>query len=618
MNKKSKLRYITGIDGLRTFAVLGVIGYHLLPETFKGGYLGVTLFFVISGFLMTNILYNNTIQTNRINLKRFYWHRIRRLLPPLIVMLLFCGAVFVWLPGNLLNNFRGITLSSILNYNNWWQLAHGASYFDKFTQESPFTNLWSLSVEGQFYIIWPIVLGFMFYFVAKKNLWKWISLGAVISAVLMALLYDPNNLNRVYYGTDTRLFSLLIGCVLGIVINLYPHKVNRFTKGAKGIQLGIVTLIITGGSFFLLSDQSAFIYRGGMFLFSILCGFLLLAVIKSGTFNRLLTNPLFHYIGTRSYEIYLWQFPVMIAYETIVKPTGTHRYLHIVIELLIILVLSEIAYQCVRHFTKACQKWSANHYKIKINWHSRKLAITSIVALIFFSSFTYGFASAPAGQPKSAEKLQADLAQKEKELKKQQQEQASKKTKSSAEKKKDEAEIKKAGQTKDTNLTQTQINEAQNLHITAVGDSVLLDAAPSIMKLAPNSDIDAVVGRQFNECLALLQQKAAAGTLAPNVVIALGTNGEIDKKDLQSAIDICKGHQIFLVNTLVPKYWQDSVNKQLDEAASKNKNVHLVNWHQIGAEHPEWFGDDGVHMGPLGSQVYANYLIKQILTVDDK
>lgn len=614
--KDSKLRYITGIDGLRTFAVLGVIGYHLLPDTFKGGYLGVPLFFVISGFLMTNILYNNTVETNRINLKRFYWHRIRRLVPPLVVMLVACGAVFVWLPGNLLNNFRGITFSSIFNYNNWWQLAHGASYFDKFTQESPFTNLWSLSVEGQFYILWPLILGFMFYFVAKKNLCKWISLGAILSAIEMAILYNPDNLNRVYYGTDTRLFSLLLGCLLALLINLYPQKAARYSKGARGTQIGLVTLIITGGCFFLLSDKTAFIYRGGMFLFSILCTFLLFAVIQSGTFNRLLTNPVFHYIGTRSYEIYLWQFPVMIAYEAIVKPTGSHRYMHMFIELAIILVLSEIAYQLVRHFTKACKKWAANGYKIRLNFHSRKLAIGAVLFIAFFSSFTYGFASAPVGQPKSAEKLKTQLESKEKELKKQQQE--AKKPKTKEQKSKDEKAIKQAGQNTDASLTQKQIDAAQKLHITAVGDSVLLDAAPSIMKLAPNSDIDAVVGRQLKESIPLLQQKAANGTLAPNVVIALGTNGEFDDSDLKQLLDICKGKQVFLVNTLVPKYWQDKVNEKLEKAAKDHKNVHLVNWHQIAVKHPEWFGEDGVHMGPRGSQIYANYLIKQILAVDDK
>lgn len=613
--QKSKLRYITGIDGLRTFAVLGVIGYHLLPNIFKGGYLGVPLFFVISGFLMTNILYHDATTTNRIRLKRFYWHRIRRLVPPLAVMLVICGAVLVWFPGQLLNNFRGITLSSLLNYNNWWQLAHGASYFDKFTQESPFTNLWSLSVEGQFYLLWPLVLGFMFYFVSKKNLWKWISLGAIASAVEMAILYQPNNLNRVYYGTDTRLFSLLIGCLLAIVINLYPKMVQRYTKKAKGVAIGITALVITFGCFFVMSDKMSSIYRGGMFLFSIVCAFLLLAVIQSPIFNRLMTNPIFHYIGTRSYEIYLWQFPVMIAFESVVKPTGSHQYINMLIELAIILLLSEISYQLVRHGMKAIRQWKDNHYKIKLNIHKRGTIASLILLLLVSSSFIYGFTSAPVGQPKAAEDLKAQLAKKEKELKKQQKE--AKKPKSKEQKQKDDQEIKKAGQSDDkAALTKTQIQEAQNLKITAVGDSVLLDAAPSIMKLAPNSDIDAVVGRQLKESLPILQQKVANGTLAPNVVIALGTNGEFDQSDLDQLIKTCGKRQIFLVNTLVPRYWQDKVNQMLEKTAKKHKNVHLVDWNSIAKNNPEWFGEDGVHMGPLGSQIYANYLIKSILKVD--
>lgn len=619
MNKnKGKLRYITGIDGLRTFAVLGVIGYHLLPNVFKGGYLGVPLFFVISGFLMTNILYHDAVATNHIQLKRFYWHRIRRLVPPLAVMLFLCGAILVWFPNQLLNNFRGITFSSLLNYNNWWQLAHGASYFDKFTQESPFTNLWSLSVEGQFYIFWPLILGFMFYFVAKKNLWKWISLGALASAIEMAILYQPNNLNRVYYGTDTRLFSLLLGCLLAIIINLYPEKVQQVMKKAKGVAIGSLSLILTIGCFFVVSDKMSGVYRGGMFLFSVICAFLLLSVIQSPFFNRLLTNPVFHYIGTRSYEIYLWQYPVMIAYESVVKPTGAHPYLHMVIESAIIMLLSEFSYQLVRHGMKAARRWKENHYQIKLNVRKRSTAVGLVLLLIVGSSFIYGFASAPVGQPKAAEELKAQLAKKEKELKKQQQE--AKKPKSAEQQKKEDKEIQEAGQSdSQASLTQKQIQEAQKLKITAVGDSVLLDAAPSIMKLAPNSNIDAVVGRQLKDSLPIFQQKKNNGSLAPNVVIALGTNGEFDQSDLDQLIKTCgKGHQIFLVNTLVPKFWQDKVNQMLADAAKKYKNVHLVNWHSIAKDHPEWFGPDGVHMGPLGSQIYANYLIKSILKVDDK
>lgn len=603
---KNKLPYITGIDGLRTLAVMAVMGYHLLPTTFKGGYLGVSLFFVISGYLMTTILYRNKEQSGKINLKRFYIHRFRRLLPSLIILLVSCGAVFVWINKDLIHNFRGVTLSSLFFYNNWWQLSQGASYFDQFNQVAPFTNLWSLSVEGQFYIFWPIILGLLLYFVKKQNLWKYISVGALLSAIEMGLLYQPETINRIYYGTDTRLFALLLGASLGVLLPLNNSWTECLKEKKKSLLLGGITFLITLAFFLFASDQSPWIYRGGMFLFSILSTLLLALVIQSKIMNHLLTNPIFKYIGQRSYELYLWQFPIMIAYETIVKPTGSHRALDVTIELLIIFMCAELTYQLVHHFMSYVRNWLHNA-KPFINFSSKKTLSIIISLMIIFSSFSYSLVTASSGPIESAQKLKKTLTKKEKQLKKQQTQKVKPKTKQEIQK------LQQQSQQTPVALTEQEILAAQQLQFSAFGDSVLLDAAPDLMSLAPHAKIDAVVGRQFKDAPSLIQQSLNQGTLQPNVVLALGTNGRFEQDDLESLIKQCGDRHIFLVNTLVPKYWQDEVNSTLNKVAKKFNNVYLINWYQLAKLHPDWFGEDGVHMGNFGSQMYANLVIQQLL-----
>jgi len=260
-------QYVTGIDGVRALAVLGVIIYHLLPTTLPGGYLGVPLFLLISGYFVTLQLVRQMDQTGGIRLTQFYLKRLRRLYPVLIVMLAVTTAYITVFARDLLHNIKSTIITNLLWVYNWWEIGHGQSYFDRFNSESPFTHLWTLGVEAQFYFLWPLILFLLFLVLKKRTRIKWaVFILAVASAIEMAVLFDQNNLNRVYYGTDTRAFSLLLGAWLALCWPIDHLNAKLTTPAAKILDgVGIGALLITLLGFFTLPGQSSWTYRGACF-----------------------------------------------------------------------------------------------------------------------------------------------------------------------------------------------------------------------------------------------------------------------------------------------------------------------------------------------------------------
>ena len=250
MGKRLKhSRYITGFDGIRSLAVIGVILYHLLPTQMRGGYLGVPVFFVVSGYLITDLLLQEWKQTGRIEIKQFYYRRMKRLYPALVTMLVGASAYITLFQRNLLNNLRGNVISSLFYVNNWWQINHGMSYFDRFSGESPFTHIWSLAVETQNYIFWPIIFVLLMKLVKNKGkVFLGIVAAALVSAILMAVLYVPGqDPTRVYYGTDTRLFSILLGGALAFIwpsTRLKPQIPSQAKRILNGIGLGSLLFLV--------------------------------------------------------------------------------------------------------------------------------------------------------------------------------------------------------------------------------------------------------------------------------------------------------------------------------------------------------------------------------------
>jgi len=310
-------RYIPGLDGIRALAVLAVIAYHFNFSWARGGFLGVDIFFVLSGYLITSTMLPLKGNQLTVSLKKFWIGRFRRLLPAAYVMII---TSFVWamlFHKELLHTLRGDALSSIFYSSNWWFIFHKLSYFDSFGSPSPLKNLWSLAIEEQFYVIWPVLLMIGLYVVKKQSkLAKIVFFGAICSALLMAILYQPGaDPSRVYYGTDTRCFELLIGCWLALI---WPMKRLSSQKLSTSHMKKLNAISFISFTIFLVSimyvdEFQTFLYRGGMFLFCLNAAVLIACVCHPvSILGRILAWKPLCWIGSRSYGIYLWHYPVMV------------------------------------------------------------------------------------------------------------------------------------------------------------------------------------------------------------------------------------------------------------------------------------------------------------------
>lgn len=603
-------QYVTGIDGVRTLAVLGVIIYHLLPTTLPGGYLGVPLFLLISGYFVTLQLVRQMDQTGGIQLTKFYLKRLRRLYPVLIVMLTVTTAYITLFARDLLHNIKSTIATNLLWVYNWWEIGHGQSYFDRFNGESPFTHLWTLGVEAQFYFLWPLILFMLFLILRKRSKIKWtVFILAVASAVEMALLFDPQNINRVYYGTDTRAFSLLLGSWLALCWPIDHLNANLTAHAARILDgVGIGALLITLLGFFTLPGQSSWTYRGGMFFYSLIGMILIATVVHPGShMNRWLTNPFFTWIGQRSYGIYVYQLPVMVFYERVVE-IGRHPVINALVECLLILAISEFSYlsveQPLAHYQWRYLPASIRHWiDFKMHdWH-QWLKVGPVVIICFIALCGLMLPSKPA--KKSAVQTRIEKSRQA----------TAAKNKQIAKGKAAKVNVNSKSLQKKYGLTSNQLKAASELKVTAIGDSVMADASQDIQEIMPHAYVDAEVGRQGSATPAVIKDLKAKGQLQKNVILNLGTNGAMDSQTINDILTaIGKDHQVYWITPHVPtRDWEQTVCDQIKQAAKQNANVHVIDWNQAANGHAEWFAQDKVHMNKQGNAYFTRLIVKTIL-----
>ena len=603
-------QYVTGIDGVRTVAVLGVIICHLLPTTLPGGYLGVPLFLLISGYFVTLQLVRQMDQTGGIQLTKFYLKRLRRLYPVLIVMLTVTTAYITLFARDLLHNIKSTIATNLLWVYNWWEIGHGQSYFDRFNGESPFTHLWTLGVEAQFYFLWPLILFMLFLILRKRSKIKWtVFILAAASAVEMALLFDPQNINRVYYGTDTRAFSLLLGSWLALCWPIDRLNASLTTHAARILDgVGIGALLITLLGFFTLPGQSSWTYRGGMFFYSLIGMLLIATVVHPGShMNRWLTNPFFTWIGQRSYGIYVYQLPVMVFYERVVE-IGRHPVINALVECLLILAISELSYRLVEqplaHYQWRYLPASIRHWiDFKMHdWH-QWLKVGPVVIICFIALCGLMLPSKPA--KKSAVQTRIEKSRQA----------TAAKNKQIAKGKTAKVNVNSKSLQKKYGLTSNQLKAASELKVTAIGDSVMADASQDIQEIMPHAYVDAEVGRQGSATPAVIKDLKAKGQLQKNVILNLGTNGAMDSQTINDILTaIGKDHQVYWITPHVPtRDWEQTVCDQIKQAAKQNANVHVIDWNQAANVHAEWFAQDKVHMNEQGNAYFTRLIVKTIL-----
>ncbi|REK68257.1 MAG: acyltransferase [Brevibacillus sp.] len=343
-------RYMPGLDGLRAISVLAVIGYHLDWESMQGGLLGVEMFFVLSGYLITDQIILEYKTNNTVSIWNFWIRRIRRLLPAMICMLL---AVTSWLSMTDFSRLRALQgdfLSSLFYMNNWYLIFHDVSYFESFGPASPIGHLWSLSIEEQFYLVCPILFLIGIKLVPRRGkLMLLILLLASLSASAMALMYEPGtDPSRVYYGTDTRAFAILIGAALAIVwpswkLNDRISPTARTLLDVKGV-LGLIVLLVMINA---VNEYDDWLYQVGFLIVSfVTAGVIAVLAHPASRLGKILACRPLTWIGKRSYSLYIWHYPVIVLSSPTVN-TEKPGFTHILLQLIMSVALAALSYKYV-------------------------------------------------------------------------------------------------------------------------------------------------------------------------------------------------------------------------------------------------------------------------------
>lgn len=606
-------RYMAGIDGLRAIAVLAVIAYHLNLGWASGGLLGVGVFFVLSGYLITNLLVAEWDRHGRIDFKNFWFRRARRLLPALFIML---AVVISWVtlfkPGEIAS-LRGDALAAALYFSNWWYVFHHVSYFAKFGPPSPLTHLWSLAVEEQFYLVWPLMLAFGLRFVRKKSILIPITIAlAAASALAMALIYQPGtDPSRVYYGTDTRAFGLLIGAVLALA---WPSRKAQQNGRPAPWGLDLIGFAGLAGVLWMVwqtNEYQTFLYRGGLVVLSLATAAAVAAVVHPASrLGKILGWGPLRWIGVRSYGIYLWHYPVIVLTSPTVN-TGAFDPLRAGLQVGASIVLAALSWHFIEEpirqgaIGRVVERWRARRsLSGTLRWSTWAGGLGLLGVLALSIGGLSGWVEAmPVSAPGPAS---IGLGHHTHHVRVGR----SSITPQSPSAPPSGSSRPSPSGSSSSSATSPALSGAR---VTAIGDSVMVDAEPYLQQDLPGIVVSAHVGRQLIQTPPVIARLKAEHKLGHIIILELGNNGPYTRAQLMSLLhSLGPTRHVIMINTRVPMPWQDVVNNLLAQVASTDPQVTLVNWYQASANKNSWFYPDGVHLNPTGAQAYANLLVQAV------
>ena len=593
-----------------------VLAYHLKLALFKSGFLGVTVFFVLSGYLITGILISEVEEEGTIDLKNFWLRRIRRLVPA--VMSMAVVIIFVSTVVNRVIFTKGCKdfLASVLGFNNWWQIFNKVSYFEAAGVPSPFTHCWSLAIETQFYLIYPLIL-LGIYKLAKSRgegrakrglLFAGVTLLlALISVILMIVLFDPQqDASRVYYGTDTRAFSLLFGALLAILwdYRMVPRRLSASVNMVLGSVSFAVLLVMT----IAINGSSNFWYRGGQFVGTILTVLVIYTVSgRKIWLSRFLSNPVLKWIGDRSYSIYLWHYPIILLISKGIKASWWITLIEIVLSV----VLAELSYRFIetpiRHgiigeylnILRSRPK-SRQEKKRQVQVARRSL---KVMAGTFVLTVSLILCMVFVPKKNALDTLQKREA-KAKETGKMTEEQLSKQKANGSE-------------SDDTictaDLTDDEILEGLNLLL--IGDSIAVDVTDDFYEMFPNSVSDTKIGRIISLGKQVLDsyidEKKWEGE---GVIFASLSNSPINGELEDIREKTGKDMPLFLTTVRIPHdMFEEESNSKIKKFVEENDHTYLIDWYAASEGHDEYFDADDTHLLSAGAKAYANCIKEAVL-----
>jgi len=574
------IQYIPAIDGLRAVAVIAVMFYHLGFTWIPGGFLGVDLFFVISGYVITRLLLDSIAQSGGLDLRGFYIARARRLLPALIFMLVSTTiAIGIWAPDTI-KRLLIDTPFSMSGTMNWWLVAHHQDYFESIGRPPLLQHTWSLAVEAQFYLIWPLIL----YFILKQFGKKHIPLASLaiaaasgITLLLVSFSLDASNASKVshvYFGTDTHSIGLFLGAALAV--SWIPQ--NFTTQVSKKAQdfidgVGFIGFIGILAAFLFIDETQPTLYKIAFPLAGVCGAAIIMSVVHPASrFAPVLQNPVFLWIGERSYAIYLWHWVIFQVTRPSVDLAGKEWALY-ALRILIVLALSDIS---LRYVELPIRRgviqywWKGLKYRTKKE-RTQQTRTFSLVTVIVLLLATVVSVRAIGIANDQRQRLEDSLTS-----------------------------------------TPAAITEVVTDGLWVTGDSVILGIRSKLGQTHPISIMNARIGRQAPELLTvMLQDKNQAANAT--VIFDLGNNNALTREQTVAIFETVKDQpRIIVVNTAVPRPWREGNNSLIAAVASQYSNVTVIDWNAISEGHPEYFAPDGVHLVPTGVDVYVAEILKHL------
>ena len=578
------IQYIPAIDGLRAIAVIAVMLYHLGLTWIPGGFLGVDLFFVISGYVITRLLLDSIQERGGLDLRDFYMARIRRLLPPLVFMIVVTSIVVgLWAPDTS-KKFLSDAPFSLFGGMNWWLVFNNQDYFENSGRPPLLQHTWSLAVEAQFYLLWPLILLLVLKYLGKRVIPAAALTIAAISGITLMLVSfqidaaSSSKVSHVYFGTDTHSIGLFLGAALAV--SWIPQNFNlQVTRRAQDFIDGIGVFGFIGilATFLLIDESKPTLYRIAFPLAGIFGTAILISIVHPASrFAPLLRNRVLLWIGERSYAIYLWHWVIFQISRPQVDLDGENWALFL-LRILLVLAMADISLRLVELPIRsgAVAYWFGGmKYRTKAVRKKQKLAVALITSIVLLTSASVSVSAIVQTDKKSEEIMQL---------------------------------LKDADEP-----VVIPIKDRTNPGLWVTGDSVILGIRHVLEINHPIALINARVGRQAPELLEVMLRDGPMVLNSP-VVFNIGNNNALTRAQVIAIFEAVKvAPQRIVVNTAVPRSWRDANNELINEIAATYPNTVVVRWDQISEGHPEYFAPDGVHLVPAGARAYvaavANYL----------